>query len=106
MKVHYAGTVSYNVTGWLEKNKDPVNDTVVDIMKRSTSSLLVHIWRDHPGQTFPESEEAKGGGSKKKKGTGDMTLILTSVTYSLLHRWKDCVQCVLGGPGCSNEHTQ
>ena len=75
MKVHYAGTVSYNVTGWLEKNKDPVNDTVVDIMKRSTSSLLVHIWRDHPGQTFPESEEAKGGGSKKKKGTGDMMLI-------------------------------
>ena len=65
--MHYAGTVSYNVTGWLEKNKDPVNDTVVDIMKRSTSSLLVHIWRDHPGQTFPESEESKGG-SKKKKG--------------------------------------
>merc|ERR1712061_741372 len=31
--IHYAGTVSYNVTGWLEKNKDPVNDTVVDILK-------------------------------------------------------------------------
>ena len=30
--VHYAGTVSYNVTGWLEKNKDPVNDTVVSII--------------------------------------------------------------------------
>ena len=29
--VHYAGTVSYNVTGWLEKNKDPVNDTVVSM---------------------------------------------------------------------------
>merc|ERR1712020_594011 len=34
--IHYAGTVSYNVTGWLEKNKDPVNDTVVDILKRGS----------------------------------------------------------------------
>ena len=33
---HYAGIVSYNVTNWLEKNKDPVNDTVVEIFK-STS---------------------------------------------------------------------
>merc|ERR1712001_362071 len=31
--IHYAGTVSYNVTAWLEKNMDPVNDTVVDVLK-------------------------------------------------------------------------
>merc|ERR1712012_482065 len=30
---HYAGIVNYNVTNWLEKNKDPVNDTVVEIFK-------------------------------------------------------------------------
>merc|ERR1712213_300406 len=40
--VHYAGTVSYNVTGWLEKNKDPVNDTVVDVLKRGENALMVH----------------------------------------------------------------
>merc|ERR1712066_919644 len=51
--VHYAGTVSYNVTGWLEKNKDPVNDTVVDILKQASNALLVHIWADHPGQSNP-----------------------------------------------------
>jgi len=41
--VHYAGTVSYNVTGWLDKNKDPVNDTVVDVLKNSQNALLVHL---------------------------------------------------------------
>merc|ERR1719151_232382 len=65
---HYAGIVSYNVTAWLEKNKDPVNDTVVEIMKStSTCKLLVHLWMDHPGQptTAPKEE-----GKKKKKGGG------------------------------------
>jgi len=69
---HYAGIVSYNVTNWLEKNKDPVNDTVVEIFK-STSSipLLPHLWRDHPGQptTAPKEE-----GKKKKKGGGGKTV--------------------------------
>jgi len=63
--IHYAGTVSYNVTGWLEKNKDPVNDTVVDVLKRSSNKLLVLLWADHPGQTSPPEEDKT---KKKKKG--------------------------------------
>merc|ERR1719305_380419 len=65
---HYAGIVSYNVTNWLEKNKDPVNDTVVEIMKSASSCvLLVYLWQDHPGQptTTPKEE-----GKKKKKSGG------------------------------------
>merc|ERR1719193_395897 len=69
--IHYAGTVSYNVTAWLEKNKDPVNDTVVDILKRASNNLLVHLWRDHPGQSNPPEEEK---GKKKKKGGGAKTV--------------------------------
>merc|ERR1712062_958308 len=42
--IHYAGTVSYNVTGWLEKNKDPVNDTVVDVLKRGSCELMKLLW--------------------------------------------------------------
>merc|ERR1712038_1277438 len=64
--IHYAGTVSYNVTGWLEKNKDPVNDTVVDTLKRGTCELMKTVWADHPGQSAPPDE----GKKKKKKGGG------------------------------------
>merc|ERR1712154_628984 len=96
---HYAGIVSYNVTGWLEKNKDPVNDTVVELFK-STSSvpLLVHLWRDHPGQptTAPKEE-----GKKKKKGGGGKTVssvYLVSLT-ELMNTLHNCephfVRCLV-----------
>ena len=64
--IHYAGIVSYNVTAWLEKNKDPVNDTVVDVLKRGKCDLMALLWSDHPGQSAPPDE----GKKKKKKGGG------------------------------------
>merc|ERR1719330_980312 len=69
---HYAGIVSYNVTGWLEKNKDPVIDSVVEVFKStSPCELLILLWADHPGQptTAPKDE-----GKKKKKGGGGKTV--------------------------------
>lgn len=59
---HYAGTVPYNITGWLEKNKDPLNDTVVDQFKKSANKLLVEIFAADAGQSAPAE---KGGRGKK-----------------------------------------
>merc|ERR1719226_314962 len=62
---HYAGIVNYNVTNWLEKNKDPVNDTVVEIFKSTSKCpLLVLLWEDHPGQPTEVKKKKKGGGGK------------------------------------------
>ncbi|MPC33264.1 Myosin heavy chain, muscle [Portunus trituberculatus] len=58
--VHYAGTVPYNLTGWLEKNKDPLNDTVVDQMKKASNGLSVEIFLDHPGQSGGPDTGGKG----------------------------------------------
>merc|ERR1719323_1123534 len=85
--IHYAGTVSYNVTGWLEKNKDPVNDTVVDVLKLGSCALLLHLWRDHPGQSNPPEEEK--GKKKKKKGgaktVSSVYLVQLAELMSTLH---------------------
>merc|ERR1719283_135848 len=62
--VHYAGTVAYNLSGWLEKNKDPLNDTVVDMLKKGNNEIIKILFADHPGQ----SGDAPGGGGGKKKG--------------------------------------
>merc|ERR1719394_1523025 len=64
--VHYAATVSYNLTGWLEKNKDPLNDTIVEMIKNGGNSLAIQCFADHPGQPL----EAPKDQDKKKKGGG------------------------------------
>ncbi|XP_076274751.1 myosin heavy chain isoform X50 [Rhynchophorus ferrugineus] len=69
---HYAGNVPYNITGWLEKNKDPLNDTVVDLFKKGTNKLLVEIFADHPGQSG--GQDAGGKGGRGKKGGGFATV--------------------------------
>merc|ERR1711963_30002 len=85
--IHYAGIVSYNVTGWLDKNKDPVNDTVVELLKNSSDSLLTVLWADHPGQSAPPEEA--GGKKKKKKGASktvsSVYLVQLAELMSTLH---------------------
>merc|ERR1712156_937199 len=66
--VHYAATVSYNLTGWLFKNKDPLNDTIVEMFKNGSNKLLIECFADHPGQPTEVKKDAGGGG--KKKGGG------------------------------------
>merc|ERR1719483_69496 len=64
--IHYAAMVSYNLTGWLFKNKDPLNDTIVEMLKTGSNPLMVTIFADHPGQPL----EVKKDDGKKKKGGG------------------------------------
>uniref|UniRef100_A0A3B3ZC52 Myosin motor domain-containing protein n=1 Tax=Periophthalmus magnuspinnatus TaxID=409849 RepID=A0A3B3ZC52_9GOBI len=47
--VHYAGTVDYNITGWLDKNKDPLNDSVVQLYQKSGNKLLCFLYAKKGG---------------------------------------------------------
>uniref|UniRef100_A0A452E568 Myosin heavy chain 4 n=1 Tax=Capra hircus TaxID=9925 RepID=A0A452E568_CAPHI len=61
--VHYAGTVDYNITGWLDKNKDPLNETVVGLYQKSAMKTLAFLFAGGPS--------AEGG---KKKGSSFQTV--------------------------------
>ncbi|XP_061425852.1 myosin-16-like isoform X2 [Lethenteron reissneri] len=64
--LHYAGTVGYNTQGWLEKNKDPLNETVVSLFQNSSMPLLSVL--------FKEEEAAAGAKQKQKKGSAFQTV--------------------------------
>ncbi|NXV75399.1 MYH7B protein, partial [Atlantisia rogersi] len=44
--VHYAGVVPYNIIGWLDKNKDPLNETVVSVFQKSQNKLLASLYEN------------------------------------------------------------
>jgi len=58
---HYAGTVGYNVTGWLFKNKDPVNEAIIGMMQAASNPVCSLV--------FQEKDTGE-----KKKGSALMTI--------------------------------
>ncbi|XP_049825630.1 myosin heavy chain, muscle isoform X8 [Aethina tumida] len=109
---HYAGNVPYNITGWLEKNKDPLNDTVVDLYKKGTNKLLVEIFADHPGQSG--GADAGGKGGRGKKGGGFATVSsaykeqLNNLMTTLRSTQPHFVRCIIPNelkqPGVIDSH--
>ncbi|VDK27060.1 unnamed protein product [Gongylonema pulchrum] len=99
--VHYAGTVRYNVSDWLEKNKDPLNDTAVSVLKANTGmDLMSQIWEDYKTQedianlgmeslnnlmtmlytTHPHFIRCIIPNEKKKSGVIEASLVLNQLT--------------------------
>uniref|UniRef100_A0A2K5RQE9 Myosin-6 n=1 Tax=Cebus imitator TaxID=2715852 RepID=A0A2K5RQE9_CEBIM len=74
--IHYAGTVDYNILGWLEKNKDPLNETVVALYQKSSLKLMATLFSTYASADSGDSGKSKGG---KKKGSSFQTV-------SALHR--------------------
>ncbi|XP_039680167.1 myosin heavy chain, fast skeletal muscle-like [Perca fluviatilis] len=75
--VHYAGTVDYNISGWLEKNKDSLNESVVQLYQKSSMKLLSLLYASFSGAEAESGGDAGGKGAKKggkKKGGSFQTM--------------------------------
>ncbi|KAK8061361.1 myosin type ii heavy chain [Apiospora phragmitis] len=61
---HYAAEVEYSTEGWLEKNKDPLNDNITRLLAASTDAHVANLFAD-----CADSEDDNGGArSRVKKG--------------------------------------
>ncbi|XP_061487662.1 myosin-7B isoform X1 [Rhineura floridana] len=70
--VHYAGVVPYNIVGWLDKNKDPLNETVVAIFQKSQNKLLASLYENYVGSS--DDVHKTGVKEKRKKAASFQTV--------------------------------
>jgi len=95
---HYAGVVGYNVTGWLFKNKDPVNEAVVNMMQESQNEVVSIV--------FQEKDTGE-----KKKGSAMMTISaghresLTKLMTNLHSTHPHFVRCIIPNEIKKSGHT-
>ena len=61
---HYAAEVEYSTEGWLEKNKDPLNDNITRLLAASTDKHIAGLFSDCADQ----DDELGGMRSRVKKG--------------------------------------
>ncbi len=47
---HYAGKVSYCALGFLEKNRDTLSDSIVDMFKHSRDDLIRLLFHGNPSE--------------------------------------------------------
>ncbi|XP_061543315.1 myosin, heavy chain 7B, cardiac muscle, beta a isoform X2 [Phycodurus eques] len=69
--VHYAGVVPYNIIGWLDKNKDPLNETVVSCFQKSANKMLASLYENYVGS---DSESKTGIKERRKKAASFQTV--------------------------------
>uniref|UniRef100_A0A452IVJ3 Myosin heavy chain 1 n=1 Tax=Gopherus agassizii TaxID=38772 RepID=A0A452IVJ3_9SAUR len=104
--VHYAGIVDYNITGWLEKNKDPLNETVIGLYQKSSMKTLALLFATYGGDA----------GICKKKGSSFQTVSalfrenLNKLMSNLRSTHPHFVRCIIPnetktpGKKCAMEH--
>ncbi|XP_004573299.3 myosin-7 [Maylandia zebra] len=64
--VHYAGVVPYNITGWLDKNRDPLNETVVALFQKSSNKLMAGLFENYISSDMPIDPKAETKQRRKK----------------------------------------
>ncbi|XP_076133037.1 myosin-7-like [Alosa pseudoharengus] len=69
--VHYAGVVPYNLSGWIEKNRDPLNETVVVCFQKASNKLMASIFENFIGADSAGELKTK---EKRKKGASFQTV--------------------------------
>ncbi|KAG5354398.1 Myosin type-2 heavy chain 1 [Yarrowia sp. C11] len=61
---HYAADVEYSTEGWLDKNKDPLNANVIELLVESSDSHVRCLFQEEAKEAARETSARSKGGKK------------------------------------------
>lgn len=93
---HYAGKVEYRTDGWLEKNKDPLNENITRLLAKSLQPILAQLFSDFGGteeEIYRASRGTKRGQFRTvaQKYRESLTLLMQQLYSTRPH----FVRCIL-----------
>ncbi|GAA5943506.1 hypothetical protein JCM10213_005510 [Rhodosporidiobolus nylandii] len=65
---HYAGKVEYRTDGWLEKNRDPLNDNITSLLAQSTDSYVAGLFAEYAEPEAGSTLDVAGPRTRVRKG--------------------------------------
>jgi myosin protein heavy chain len=97
MLTHYAAEVEYSTEGWLEKNKDPLNDNVTKLLAASSNKHVAQLFSD-----CAETDDHAEGGTRSRVKRGLFRTVaqrhkenLSSLMAQLHSTHPHFVRCIL-----------
>lgn len=73
----------YNANNFLEKNKDPLNDSAVAVLKTATNQLTLDIFADYVTQEEAAELAKTGAGGGKKKGKSASFMTVSMMVWNI-----------------------
>ncbi|XP_022068846.2 myosin-7B-like [Acanthochromis polyacanthus] len=102
--VHYAGVVPYNITGWLDKNRDPLNEMVVVLFQKSSNKLMAGLFENYISSEMASDPKAETK-HRKRKGASFQTVSqlhkenLNKLMANLRSTQPHFVRCIIPNEG-------
>lgn len=92
---HYAGKVEYSTEGWLDKNKDPLNENITKLLANSSEKYVRDLFSDYSGTDDDISSKVRGKKGQFRTVAQKHKEQLTSLMTQLYSTQPHFVRCII-----------